>query len=93
MVDQSRPIVPETHGSPEEHRRLLAQRANAAFPKDGTEAMKAPLRLMSYTVATVPDASLWAGALIYVSDESGGAVPAFSDGTDWRRVTDRTVVS
>ena len=31
--------------------------------------------------------------MIYVSDESGGAVPAFSDGSDWRRVSDRAVIS
>lgn len=53
-------------------------------------AAKAP----SYTVAGVPSAStLGAGSTIYVSDESGGAVLAFSDGTDWRRVTDRAVIS
>jgi hypothetical protein len=34
-----------------------------------------------------------AGRLIYVSDESGGAVVAFSDGTNWRRLTDRAVVT
>ena len=33
------------------------------------------------------------GELIYVSDETGGSVIAFSDGTDWRRVTDRAIVS
>lgn len=48
----------------------------------------------SYTVATVPSASTHgAGAVIYVSNESGGAVSAFSDGTNWRRVTDRAIVS
>ncbi len=53
-----------------------------------------PIRCGSYTVATVPSASIaGAGAQIYVSNESGGAVPAFSDGTSWRRVTDRAVVS
>lgn len=31
--------------------------------------------------------------LIYVTDEAGGPVPAYSDGTNWRRVTDRAVVS
>ncbi len=31
--------------------------------------------------------------MIYVSNESGGAVVAFSDGTSWRRLTDRAVVS
>jgi hypothetical protein len=49
-------------------------------------------RLASYTVATVPPATP-AGMLIYVSNEAGGAVPAFSDGTNWRRVTDRAIVS
>lgn len=46
----------------------------------------------SVTVATLPSASD-AGAMIFVSDESGGAVMAFSDGTNWRRMTDRAVVS
>jgi hypothetical protein len=31
--------------------------------------------------------------LIMVLDEGGGMVPCFSDGTNWRRVTDRAVVS
>ncbi|MCC6779779.1 MAG: hypothetical protein IT537_24625 [Hyphomicrobiales bacterium] len=46
----------------------------------------------SYAVATLPSAAT-AGQEIYVSDESGGAVLAFSDGTNWRRVTDRAVVT
>lgn len=49
-------------------------------------------RAPSYTVATLPSASV-AGKQIFVSDETGGAVMAFSDGTNWRRVTDRAVVS
>lgn len=44
--------------------------------------------------AALPSAgTVGAGTLYYVSDEAGGAVIAFSDGTDWRRVTDRAVVS
>lgn len=50
------------------------------------------IQLESYTVATLPTAAT-AGGMIYVSDETGGAVPAFSDGTNWRRMTDRAVVS
>lgn len=50
-------------------------------------------QLEGYTVATLPDAATYPRGLIYVSDETGGAVPAFSDGTDWRRVTDRAIVS
>ncbi|MEZ5810781.1 MAG: DUF2793 domain-containing protein [Rhizobiaceae bacterium] len=52
-----------------------------------------PVRVKSYTVAGAPSASGIAGAVIFVSDESGGPVIAFSDGTDWRRATDRAVVS
>lgn len=48
------------------------------------------LQMRSYTVATLPSAAT-AGQWIYVSDETGGAVPAFSDGTNWRRVTDRAI--
>lgn len=46
----------------------------------------------TFTVSTLPSASI-AGGMIYVSNESGGAVMAFSDGTNWRRVTDRAIVS
>lgn len=64
----------------------IEQRLNA-------DVLGLALKLPSYTVATVPTASSWANSLIYVSNETGGAVPAFSDGTNWRRVTDRAVVS
>lgn len=46
----------------------------------------------SFTVADLPSATTPA-RLIYVSDEVGGAVVAFSDGTNWRRVTDRAIVA
>jgi hypothetical protein len=51
-------------------------------------------RSPSFTVSTVPSASAsGAGAQIYVINESAGAVLAFSDGTNWRRVTDRVIIS
>lgn len=50
------------------------------------------VRLTSYVVADIPAATTSIG-LIFVSDETGGAVPAFSDGTNWRRCTDRNIVS
>lgn len=46
----------------------------------------------SYTVAGAPSAATAAG-IIYVSNETGGAVLAFSDGTNWRRVTDRAIIA
>ncbi len=51
-----------------------------------------PITNPTFTVGTLPSAAI-AGQTIYVSDEAGGAVMAFSDGTNWRRSTDRAVVS
>lgn len=49
-------------------------------------------RVAVFAVANLPSAADL-GRIIYVSDEAGGAVIAFSDGSNWRRVTDRAVVS
>lgn len=46
----------------------------------------------SFTVDSLPDASQ-PGQMIYVSDEVGGPIMAFSDGSNWRRITDRAIVS
>ena len=89
----SRPDVPLEHSDEKVHRRMIAMRANVGLPTDGTAPMAAPLILASYAVSTLPDASLYPRGLVYVSDETGGAIPAFSDGTNWRRFTDRAVVS
>lgn len=48
--------------------------------------------LPTFSVTNLPSPSIPA-QMIYVSDESGGSVPAFSDGTYWRRCTDRQPVS
>jgi len=50
------------------------------------------LVLPSYTVLTLPSTNP-AGQMLFVTDETGGSIPAFSDGTNWRRVTDRAIVS
>ena len=66
----------------------------------GTDTPTVPLqvngamRVAAYTVATLPSASgSGEGAIAHVSNEVGGAVLAFSDGTNWRRVTDRAIVA
>ena len=64
----------------------------AQFEKEAS-AMKPPLKLAPYTVARLPDAAKWSGHLVYVTDETGGAVTAVSDGVNWRRQTDRAVVA
>lgn len=94
MADpKTRPNVPTVHTDPVEHRRQIAERVNAALSRDGSTPMQEPLPLSSVTVAELPAAAAWEGSLVYVPDESGGSVLAFSDGADWRRVTDRAVVS
>lgn len=48
----------------------------------------------SYTVATLPSAaSAGRGAQTYCTDETGGEIPVFSDATNWRRVSDRTIAA
>lgn len=57
-----------------------------------------PFKVKGYSKSTLPSASEWQGdndftSLIYVYDETGGGTVAFSDGTNWRRVQDRAIVS
>ena len=57
-----------------------------------------PFLVQGYEIAALPDATQWGStdafsSLIYVWDETGGATLAFSDGTNWRRVQDRAIVS
>jgi len=52
------------------------------------------LQLPVFTVTTLPVVpALPVMGFIGVSDETGGAIPAFSDGTNWLRVTDRAIIS
>lgn len=50
-------------------------------------------RLGSYTLATLPSASGNAADMIYCSNLAGGAEFVFSDGTNWRRFSDRTIAN
>lgn len=52
-----------------------------------------PQQLFTYTVAGLPSAAMFLNAIVCVSNAAGGAVQAFSDGTNWRRVDDRAIVS
>jgi len=49
-----------------------------------------PVVVPSYGVAKLPNPGV-AGQIVYCNDEKGGAVLVFSDGTNWRRVTDRAI--
>lgn len=51
------------------------------------------LHLPIHTVAALPSALNGAPALIYVRNASGGGVVCFSDGTNWRRIDTRAIVT
>lgn len=44
-----------------------------------------PVALASFPKADLPDPARWVGSWIFVPDATGGAIPAYSDGSDWRR--------
>jgi len=52
-----------------------------------------PFRLLSKTVSQLNTFVASAGSMVYCTDETGGAIPAFYDGSNWRRVSDRSIVS
>lgn len=50
-------------------------------------------RVKPYEKASLPSVTGAGGGLITVTDEAGGYTLAFCDGTNWRRVSDRAIVS
>lgn len=70
--------------------RPLLQRLEGRVKR--LEADLALCRLRIHTIEDLPAAS-GPARIVYVADETGGAVPAFNDGSVWRRVTDRAEVS
>jgi len=56
----------------------------------------APMKLVNKTVSqltTSPGVTASTGAMVYCTDDVDGGVPAFFDGINWRRITDRAVVT
>lgn len=56
---------------------------NAALDINGKQGMAQPLRLATFTTTTLPTASSWTGAIIYVSDGAAGQKFRGSDGSAW----------
>ncbi len=76
-----------------EDKKFVVSSSYQAFFDDLETQLTNVVPLPQYTVATVPTAGSFTGGMIFVTDETGGSIPAFSDGTDWRRVTDRAIIS
>lgn len=72
--------------------RTIAQLAADLSSAFASLSVSGSVQIGSFTVAGLPVANP-AGQIAFASNEAGGAVLAFSDGTNWRRVTDRAVVS
>lgn len=73
-----------------------ADAKNPSLLADALRILERQPMLPSFTVAqaqAIDTTGLEKGCQIYVTNETGGAVPAFFDGTNWRRVTDRAVIS
>lgn len=86
MPDLSkRPDAPVNHQNESAHRRLIAVRANASLPKDGSQPMTEPLPLFQSTQANLPDAGLWTGAIVFVTDAPRGEQAQVSNGVEWTR--------
>lgn len=71
--------------------RRLADDVTAEF--DRVSARGFPVRLPQYGKADLPLAASYPGSMIFVSDATGGAIPAYSDGVDWRRCDSAAVIS
>lgn len=52
-----------------------------------------PFKPKAYTVATMPSATTFARTIIWVADDIGGETLAYSNGTNWLRVSDGSVIS
>lgn len=52
-------------------------------------------KLTSYQVLGVPDPTKNEGGIIFITNESGpiSKIPAWSDGTNWRRFTDGAIIT
>lgn len=70
----------------------LSDAAAAKVAKAG-DTMTGPLIMPSYLKAALPSASSFARSLIYVSDLTGGAEFCYSDGSSWRRISDRSLAN
>lgn len=60
---------------------------------NGGSLFGGPVGTHPYSLATLPAAATFPRAMIYVSDMTGGAQIAYSDGVNWRRMSDLSVAS
>ena len=91
-------VTYDSSGDNDNQAFILPVKNDASSPKKLVQGQlqsstDTPFRLQPYAVASLPTTGISAGAMAYATDETGGAIPVFYDGTDWRRVSDRAVAS
>tara|TARA_B100001057_G_scaffold492304_1_gene584432 strand:+ start:296 stop:1243 length:948 start_codon:yes stop_codon:yes gene_type:complete len=81
--------------SKQEDYGLISQAANVTIDMGAiTNDDRIPTPHDSYTVSEANSLTyLNTGDMIFVSNESGGATMAFYDGSNWRRIQDRAIIS
>lgn len=86
--------ITEKDGTPSPEGKIYADNINMLLDRTGGPTF-AYVALPNYAKANLPAASVYpGGAMVFVTDDVGGPVPAFNDGVgNWRRVTDRNVIS
>lgn len=52
-----------------------------------------PVKLPTYTLLTLPSATTWADSLVVCTNLTEGRRVVYSDGTNWRRLTDNSIAS
>jgi hypothetical protein len=79
--------------APEVQRNYVEAVALALIRLNQNGAAKFPVQLPLYVKTALPSAAANTGNMIFVTNEVGGATPAFSDGVHWLRTSDRAIVS
>lgn len=89
-IDLPRENVPLAgpKGAPTDEARVLVRAVNGLVARTGGAPDPVYTVVEAQAITTAP-----IGSWIYVSNEAGGGVPAFWDGTNWRRCTDRAIIS
>lgn len=64
---------------------LDRQTGQKSYLLDGSASLELPFILKGYNIADLPNPALWERGLIYINDDPINPVPAYSDGSAWRR--------
>lgn len=91
LVSEEEPIV--SKGEQTSWGLLLLKTVNGLLNRLGGMTGTDGVLLRDVTVAELAQITPGRGRMLFCTNEAGGAVPVFGDGTNWRRCTDRAIAS